>query len=116
MGELLVSKSGIGYLIMYGSQVFNLDLVIASIFILGVISFIIIFIDFIISTYTICRLNIDSSKLSSLDATKEIRDKVKESLRKHRFFYNRLFKAFPDITKKNYNLAKIKEFSWKKVK
>lgn len=85
-------------------------------YIIGVISFIIIFTDFIISTYTICRLNIDSSKLSSLDATKDIRDKVKESLRKHRFFYNRLFKAFPDITKKNYNLAKIKEFSWKKIK
>ena len=40
MGELLVSKMGLGYLIMYGSQVFNLDLVICSIFILGVISYI----------------------------------------------------------------------------
>lgn len=40
MGELLVSKMGIGYLIMYGSQVFNLDLVISSIFILGIISYI----------------------------------------------------------------------------
>ena len=39
MGELLVSKKGLGYLIMYGSQVFNLDLVISSIFILGVISY-----------------------------------------------------------------------------
>lgn len=39
MGELLVSKKGIGYLIMYGSQVFNLDLVICSIFILAVISY-----------------------------------------------------------------------------
>ena len=38
MGELLVSKEGLGYLIMYGSQVFNLDLVISSIFILGIIS------------------------------------------------------------------------------
>ena len=38
MGELLVSKSGIGYLIMYGSQVFNLDLVISGIFILMVVS------------------------------------------------------------------------------
>ena len=43
MGELLVSKKGLGYLIMYGSQVFNLDLVIASIFILGLISFIMYF-------------------------------------------------------------------------
>lgn len=38
MGELLVSKKGLGYLIMYGSQVFQLDLVISSIFILGVLS------------------------------------------------------------------------------
>ena len=38
MGELLVSKSGIGYLIMYGSQVFQLDLVISSIFVLGILS------------------------------------------------------------------------------
>lgn len=44
MGELLVSKKGLGYLIMYGSQVFNLDLVISSIFILGIISFIMYFI------------------------------------------------------------------------
>ena len=38
MGELLVSKSGIGYLIMYGSQIFNLDLVISNIFVLSLIS------------------------------------------------------------------------------
>lgn len=38
MGELLVSKSGLGYLIMYGSQVFNINLVITCIFILGIIS------------------------------------------------------------------------------
>ena len=40
MGELLVSKSGIGYLIMYGSQVFNLDLVISGIIILMTVSYI----------------------------------------------------------------------------
>lgn len=39
MGELLVSKSGIGYLIMYGSQVFNINLVITGVVILGVISY-----------------------------------------------------------------------------
>ena len=38
MGELLVSKKGLGYLIMYGSEVFNINLVIASVFILGIIS------------------------------------------------------------------------------
>lgn len=40
MGELLVSKGGIGYLIMYGSQVFNLDLVITGIIILMIFSYI----------------------------------------------------------------------------
>lgn len=39
MGELLVSKSGLGYLIMYGSQVFNIDLVITGVVILGIISY-----------------------------------------------------------------------------
>lgn len=43
MGELLVSKAGLGYLIMYGSQVFKLDLVISSIFILGIISYLMYF-------------------------------------------------------------------------
>lgn len=38
MGEFLTSKSGIGYLILYGSQVFNLDLVMSGIVILLIIS------------------------------------------------------------------------------
>lgn len=39
MGEFLVSKEGIGYLINYGSEVFNLDLVFAGIFILLVVTY-----------------------------------------------------------------------------
>ncbi len=39
MGEFLVSKEGIGYLIMYGSQVFNLNLVISGIIILAIVSY-----------------------------------------------------------------------------
>lgn len=38
MGEFLVSKKGIGYLILYGSQIFNLSLVISGIIILMIIS------------------------------------------------------------------------------
>ena len=38
MGEFLVSKEGLGYLILYGSQVFNLDLVISGIVILASMS------------------------------------------------------------------------------
>lgn len=40
MGEFLVSKAGIGYLIIYGTQVFNLNLVIAGVVLLGIISFV----------------------------------------------------------------------------
>jgi len=39
MGELLVSKKGIGYLIMYGSQVFNLNLVVTGIILLSIVSY-----------------------------------------------------------------------------
>ena len=38
MGEFLVSKEGIGYLIMYGSQVFNLDLVITGTIVLCIVA------------------------------------------------------------------------------
>ena len=44
MGEMLVSKEGLGYLIVYGSQIFNLNLVIASIIILCIISMILYYI------------------------------------------------------------------------
>lgn len=40
MGELLVSKEGIGYLINYGSEVFNLNLVFTGILILLIVSYI----------------------------------------------------------------------------
>ena len=39
MGEFLVSKKGIGYLITYGSQVFNLNLVMSGIIILMIVSY-----------------------------------------------------------------------------
>lgn len=40
MGEFLVSKEGLGYLIIYGTQVFNLSLVMTGILILVIISYI----------------------------------------------------------------------------
>lgn len=43
MGEYLVSSAGLGYLIVYGSQVFQLDLVMASTFILCVLASIMYF-------------------------------------------------------------------------
>lgn len=36
MGEFLVSRAGLGYLIVYGSQVFNMDLVLTAVLLLAV--------------------------------------------------------------------------------
>ena len=51
MGELLVSKKGLGYLIMYGSQVFNINLILTSVFILGILSFLIYYVLLLIENY-----------------------------------------------------------------
>lgn len=37
-GEFLVSKGGLGYLIVYGGQVFQLDLVMTSVIILAIVA------------------------------------------------------------------------------
>ena len=47
MGEFLSSKAGIGYLILYGTQVFNLNLVFGGIIILLIVSYVM----YIIVTY-----------------------------------------------------------------
>ena len=38
-GEFLVSKAGLGYLIVYGGQVFQLDLVMTSVIILAIVAY-----------------------------------------------------------------------------
>jgi len=43
VGEFLASKAGLGYLIIYGGQVFNMSLVMASILLLAVVSIILYF-------------------------------------------------------------------------
>ncbi len=45
VGEFLVSKAGIGYLILYGSQTFKLDLVMMGVFVLGVVAAIMYFLE-----------------------------------------------------------------------
>jgi NitT/TauT family transport system permease protein len=57
MGELLVSKEGLGYLIMYGSQVFNLNLVMTGIILLCILSFIMYYIIVIIEKKLIKFIN-----------------------------------------------------------
>ncbi len=48
-GEFLTSKAGIGYLILYGSQVFNLNLVMSGIVLLTIISYLMYKIIFLIT-------------------------------------------------------------------
>ena len=40
VGEFVVSRAGIGYLIVYGSQVFKMDLVMMGVFVLSIVAFI----------------------------------------------------------------------------
>ena len=39
VGEFLVSRFGIGYLVVYGGQVFKLDLVMMGVFILAILAY-----------------------------------------------------------------------------
>ena len=39
VGEFIVSREGIGYLLTYGAQVFRLDLVMMSVFVLAVVAY-----------------------------------------------------------------------------
>jgi len=39
VGEFIVSREGIGYLLTYGAQVFRLDLVMMSVFVLALVAY-----------------------------------------------------------------------------
>lgn len=57
MGEYLVSKAGLGYLIIYGSQIFNIDLVMASTIILCILAVLMYFIVAFIEKFINKKLN-----------------------------------------------------------
>jgi len=46
--------------------------------------------------------------------TSKIKEEVRNSLKKYRFFHRRLFSAFPDISRDNKILLNIKDFIDKK--
>jgi len=77
--------------------------------IIAVILFLIIVCDFILSTYTIIKLEIDTNKYLNQDATMFVKEEVRKSLQKYRYFHNRFFKAFPAIPKSDMNIMKIRE-------
>ena len=73
---------------------------------LGITLFIIILVDFILSTYMVLRLHINYVSISG-DATKIIRKEVIQSLEKYQFFLRRYLKSYPYFLK-NGRMAKIK--------
>ena len=57
MGEYLVSKAGLGYLIIYGSQIFNLDLVMTGTILLCILATLMYFLVAILEKVVNKRLN-----------------------------------------------------------
>lgn len=76
---------------------------------LGIILFCIMFLDFIISTMAVVRLEIDTSKYINKDATAKVKAEVKKSLAKYKFFHTRLFDAFPSISLENTGIIKVED-------
>ena len=86
-----------------------------QIVILGITLFIILISDFIISTYTISKLKINTNKYTSKDSTTVVKKEVIAQLQKYSLFYRRLFYAFPNFL--NYkNYIKIENFIINKKK
>ena len=82
--------------------------------IIGMVLIVVFVFDFLISTFTIYKLEIDTSKFTNKDSTSQIKEEVKKSLQRYRFFHKRLFKAFPNIERNNSNYDKIREYIYKK--
>lgn len=75
--------------------------------IIGTILLSLVLIDFSISTNAVVKLKIDTKKYNKKDATKEIREQVLSSIKKHSYFYNRILKAFPNMNLDDNRIEKI---------
>lgn len=75
---------------------------------IGMIFLVLVLFDFTISTKETVKLKIDTKKYTNKDATKEIREQVLSSIRKHRIFYGRILNAFPNM---NYDDSRIEKVS-----
>ena len=80
-----------------------------TIIIIGWILASIMIIDTFISTFTISKLKINTSRYLKQDATYVVKEQVAASLSKYNIFYKRILKAYPHINF-NTNIIKLKEF------
>ena len=69
----------------------------------------IIALDTIISSYIIAKLKVDTKKYFKRDATEDIKEKVRESLKKYKLFYSRILHAFPNLSLDNKKFERIKK-------
>ena len=67
-----------------------------TIIILGMVLFVIITVDFFISTFVVFQIKDELEDYTEKDSTEQVRTKMKEFFL-YPFFYSRLFSAFPDI-------------------
>ena len=104
LGGLIITKYFNPLLINF-IKMFNEN----TIIIVGWVFFGIIILDFLISTFAISKLKIDTKKYIKTDSTDIIKKEVYNSLQKYDIFYKRIFHAFPNI-KLNTNIIKIREF------
>ena len=74
---------------------------------IAIIIFIIMLIDFIISTVEIIRLKKDIKIVGTKDATSEIKKKMKESLQNNYYYYERILRAFPHLRQSNTDVKEI---------
>lgn len=88
---------------------FMMSLPVMVVCILGSFLFLVMLADFIFSTFTICKLKIDSSAYTNRDSTSVVKKQVLESLQRYSIFHKRLFKAFPNIVE-NSRIQKIREY------
>lgn len=102
--------SGVCLLSFLNPFVSNLiyDLDNSLIYILGISIFVIMVLDFVISTISILKLKLDTSMFGNMDATSRVKKEVFESLQKYMFFYKRIFAAFPYIAKSR-SMRKVKK-------
>ena len=74
---------------------------------IGIVLFVIIIIDTIISTSKIESLSKDLVLIDKKDATGEIKTKIKESLNNNHYYYDRLLKAFPYLKRSDSRIDKV---------
>ena len=75
---------------------------------ISIIMTLILIIDTIVSSYIIAKLKVDTRKYFRRDATDDIKEKVRESLKKYKLFYDRILHAFPNLLLDNKKFERIK--------